>query len=123
MPRVSFAVMATLLLVAYVVLLRMSVPHAGEAPPADAPITVLPSSAPRCDPECISCCPWAHWCGTLSSNSSPTRAAFWATLFLAFIVLTQRPLLALFRGQRDIADAAWQGLQDLVDGLAGAPAT
>ena len=54
---------------------------------------------------------------------SPTRAAFWATLFLAFIVLTQRPLLALFRGQRDIADAAWQGLQDLVDGLAGAPAT
>ena len=30
---------------------------------------------------------------------SPTRAAFWATLFLAFIVLTQRPLLAWFRGE------------------------
>ena len=120
MPRVSFAVMATLLLVAYVVLLRMSVPHAGEAPPADAPITVLPEFGPTLRSGMHFLLPVGALVWNLVVEQlSPTRAAFWATLFLAFIVLTQRPLLALFRGQRDIADAAWQGLQDLVDGLAG----
>ncbi|MDX5445365.1 MAG: TRAP transporter permease [Zoogloeaceae bacterium] len=48
---------------------------------------------------------------------SPALAAFWATLFLIFILVTQRPLFALFRKQGDLADAVRQGLGDLFSGL------
>ncbi|MCK9261117.1 MAG: TRAP transporter permease [Azoarcus sp.] len=119
LPNLSFMVMAGLLLVAYVVLLRMSLPHAGEALPADAPITSLPEFAPTLRSGMHFLLPVGALVWNLVIEQlSPTRAAFWATLFLAFIVLTQRPLMAWFRGDRKVTDAAWAGMQDLVDGLA-----
>ncbi|WP_068809328.1 TRAP transporter permease [Thauera phenolivorans] len=48
---------------------------------------------------------------------SPALSAFWATLFLIFILVTQRPLFALFRRTGDIGDALKHGFQDLFDGL------
>ncbi len=33
-------------------------------------------------------------------------------------MLTQRPLLAWFRGERDVVDAAWHGAQNLIDAFA-----
>jgi TRAP transporter 4TM/12TM fusion protein len=49
---------------------------------------------------------------------SPGLSAFWATMFMIFIMLTQRPLLALFRGQGALGAALMRGLADLIDGLA-----
>ncbi len=58
------------------------------------------------------------WC-LMVENLSPSLSAFWASAFLALILVTQRPLLALFRGQP--AGPVWhQGLADLRDGLVGA---
>jgi hypothetical protein len=49
---------------------------------------------------------------------SPALSAFWATLFLMFILVTQRPLFALFRGTgKTSARAAKQGFSDLFSGL------
>jgi TRAP transporter 4TM/12TM fusion protein len=48
---------------------------------------------------------------------SPALSAFWATLFLMFILVTQRPLFALFRRSGDVGAAAKQGFSDLFTGL------
>ena len=56
------------------------------------------------------------WC-LIVEGMSPGLSAFWATAFLIFIVATQRPLVALFRGAGGVGDALRQGLRDLLDGL------
>ena len=56
------------------------------------------------------------WCLTVE-RFSPGLSAFWATAFMIFIVVTQRPVLALFRGRGAVAGAARQGIDDLFDGL------
>lgn len=48
---------------------------------------------------------------------SPALSAFWATLFLIFIIVTQRPLFALFRKAGNYAESVSQGLADLLNGL------
>ena len=51
-------------------------------------------------------------------RNSPAYSAFWAACFLIFILITQRPLKALFRGQGSkIASALTDGVKDLADGL------
>ena len=57
------------------------------------------------------------WCLTVE-RFSPQLSAFWATMFMIFIVLTQRPLLAFFRKQGDIAGAIRNGFTELVHSLA-----
>ncbi len=56
------------------------------------------------------------WC-LVVERFSPGLAAFWATVFMMFIVVTQRPILALFRGDTRLAPAAAQGCMDLYEGL------
>jgi TRAP-type uncharacterized transport system fused permease subunit len=48
---------------------------------------------------------------------SPGLSAFWATAFMIFILVTQRPLLALMRGEGALPAAIAGGLRDLLDGL------
>jgi len=48
---------------------------------------------------------------------SPGLSAFWATTYMVFILLTQRPLMALLRGEGDLAKAIGSGFTDLLDGL------
>jgi len=48
---------------------------------------------------------------------SPGLSAFWAAAFLIFILLTQRPLFALFRGGRDFRGQVVRGVRELFDGL------
>ncbi|HRQ57457.1 MAG TPA: TRAP transporter permease [Azoarcus taiwanensis] len=48
---------------------------------------------------------------------SPALSAFWATMFLIFIIVTQRPLFAFFRKSGDYAAGISQGLADLFNGL------
>ncbi|WP_298858572.1 TRAP transporter permease [uncultured Sulfitobacter sp.] len=48
---------------------------------------------------------------------SPGLSAFWATCYMVFILVTQRPLTAIFRGQSNLGSDIKEGLLDLVDGL------
>jgi TRAP transporter 4TM/12TM fusion protein len=48
---------------------------------------------------------------------SPGLSAFWAASYMVFILVTQRPLMALFRGESHLAAAVSQGFLDLIDGL------
>ncbi len=50
-------------------------------------------------------------------RKSPGLSAFWATALLFVILLTQRPLKALFRGESQLANAAFLGVVDLLSGL------
>ncbi|MCB1870226.1 MAG: TRAP transporter permease, partial [Gammaproteobacteria bacterium] len=56
------------------------------------------------------------WCLTVE-RFSPGLSAFWASMFMIFIVITQRPALALFRSKGDLATATLQGFKDLLHGL------
>ncbi len=56
------------------------------------------------------------WCLTVE-RFSPGLSAFWATVFMTFIVATQRPLQAVFRGRGQVQGAITQGLRELLDGL------
>ncbi|HET9903722.1 MAG TPA: TRAP transporter permease [Xanthobacteraceae bacterium] len=58
------------------------------------------------------------WC-LMIEEMSPGLAAFWGVLAMAGLVLTQRPLTALFRGERDLWRPARQGIADFVSGLEG----
>ncbi|MDQ2693920.1 MAG: TRAP transporter permease [Pseudomonadota bacterium] len=50
---------------------------------------------------------------------SPGLSAFWASALMIFILLTQKPLKAVFRGQGSrVASATMEGFRDLLDGLA-----
>lgn len=48
---------------------------------------------------------------------SPGLSAFWATAYMVFILVTQRPLMAMMRGESNFGAAVVAGLRDLVDGL------
>ncbi|MEO9685555.1 MAG: TRAP transporter permease [Tateyamaria sp.] len=50
-------------------------------------------------------------------QKSPGLSAFWATMLLFVILLTQRPLKAIFRGESDMANSFKQGVGDLIQGL------
>ncbi|MBX3654446.1 MAG: TRAP transporter permease [Ramlibacter sp.] len=56
------------------------------------------------------------WC-LMIEQLSPALSAFWATLFMIFVMLTQRPLMAALRGTGGYATALRQGVADLVGGL------
>jgi TRAP-type uncharacterized transport system fused permease subunit len=56
------------------------------------------------------------WC-LMVEQLSPGLSAFWATVFMIFIMVTQRPILAAMRGRGDLAGAFRQGVRDLIDGL------
>ena len=50
-------------------------------------------------------------------RKSPGLSAFWATALMIFIILTQKPLKAAFRGTGDFGKAFKSGWDDLIDGL------
>ncbi len=48
---------------------------------------------------------------------SPGLSAFWASAFMIFILLTQRPLMAIMRGEGAFGAAINGGFTDLIEGL------
>ncbi|MBE0452936.1 TRAP transporter permease [Roseovarius autotrophicus] len=50
-------------------------------------------------------------------QKSPGLSAFWASALLFVILLTQRPLKTIFRGESDMANAFRAGVMDLLTGL------
>ena len=56
------------------------------------------------------------WC-LMVERLSPGLSAFWATMLLIFVALTQRPIIALMRGGRELGSAVFHGLEDFVAGM------
>lgn len=56
------------------------------------------------------------WC-LMVESLSPALSAFWATSFLIFILVTQRPILAFFRKSHSVKLDAKTGYADLIEGL------
>ncbi|RUR33802.1 TRAP transporter permease [Vreelandella nanhaiensis] len=56
------------------------------------------------------------WC-LMVERLSPGLSAFWATVFMIFIMVTQRPIIAIFRGRSKMAADVKEGFLDLWDGL------
>ena len=55
--------------------------------------------------------------GLVVERFSPGLAAFWATVFMIAILLTHRPIQAMFRRNRSVSEALRHGVTDLFDGL------
>jgi TRAP transporter 4TM/12TM fusion protein len=56
------------------------------------------------------------WC-LMIEQMSPGLSAFWATMFMIFVMLTQRPIIAMLRGRGEYGAAARVGFMDLIRGL------
>lgn len=56
------------------------------------------------------------WC-LMVERLSPGLSAYWATMFMIVILLTQHPILALMRKQGNLISAFTQGMSELRDGM------
>ncbi|HEX9182021.1 MAG TPA: TRAP transporter permease [Burkholderiales bacterium] len=56
------------------------------------------------------------WC-LMIEELSPSLSAFWATVSLIVLMATQRPLTALFRRRKRVAEEVRKGAREIVDGL------
>ncbi|WP_370321529.1 TRAP transporter permease [Oricola sp.] len=84
----------------------------------NAPVTSLPLPGPTIKSGLHFILPvvvlvWA----LMVERLSPGLSAFWASAFMIFILLTQRPLLAMFRGEGEMGAAVRRGWDELIDGL------
>ncbi|MCC0064651.1 MAG: TRAP transporter permease [Defluviimonas sp.] len=84
----------------------------------NAPVTALPLPGPTIRAGLHYILPvvvlvWA----LMVDRLSPGLSAFWATAYMVFILLTQRPLMAILRGEGDLGGAIRKGVSDLFDGL------
>ena len=84
----------------------------------NAPVTTLPLPGPTVRSGLHFILPvvvlvWA----LMVDRLSPGLSAFWASAYMIFILLTQRPLMAIFRGESKLAEDVKNGFLDLIDGL------
>ncbi len=115
----AFIVVGLLMLAAYVALVRYAArfPELHMEKP-DEKMEYLPEIGPTLKAGLHFLLPVAALIWNLMVEQlSPALSAFWATLFLMFILVTQRPLFALFRRTGDIGTATRQGFSDLFNGL------
>ena len=84
----------------------------------DAPVFELPETAPtlKSGLHYLLSVVVLIWC-LMIEQLSPALSAFWATLFMVFVMLTQRPLMSALRGRGNYGAAARLGLVDLIKGL------
>ena len=112
-------VVFALLIVVYVALLRVA---ANEAPlkmeDPNAPVTTLPLPGPTIRSGLHFLLPVVVLVWSLMVDRlSPGLSAFWAAAFMVFILLTQRPLMAILRREGEMALAIRAGFIDLIEGL------
>jgi TRAP transporter 4TM/12TM fusion protein len=85
----------------------------------NAPITELPAPGPIAKTGYYFALPVVVliWC-LMVERFSPGLSAFWATLSMIFVLLTQKSLKAMFRGEgSDFMDGVKSGFADLKEGL------
>lgn len=108
------------LLVAYVGLLWVSSRQPElEIDDPNAPVFELPETGPtvRSGLHYLLAVVVLVWC-LMVEQLSPALSAFWATMFMVFVMLTQKPILGAMRGDHRPLDHVKAGVVDLIDGLA-----
>ncbi|MGB5613173.1 MAG: TRAP transporter fused permease subunit, partial [Sedimenticolaceae bacterium] len=104
---------------AYVGLLKFATKYPElEMDDPDDPVLELPETGPTVKSGLHFLLPIVvlMWC-LIVERFSPGLSAFWATMLMVVIVLTQRPLLAFFRG-RELQGQLKRGLSECINGLA-----
>jgi TRAP transporter 4TM/12TM fusion protein len=119
-PETAGYIVFALLTLAYVALLWLSTKHpTPEISDLDKPGARLPLPGPTAKSGLHFILPvvvlvWA----LMIDRLSPGLSAFWASAYMIFILLTQRPLAALMSGRGgELAAQARAGFGDLIDGL------
>jgi TRAP transporter 4TM/12TM fusion protein len=108
------------LLLAYVGLLWVSSRQPElEIDDPNAPVFELPETGPtvRSGLHYLLAVVVLVWC-LMVEQLSPALSAFWATMFMVFVMLTQKPILGAMRGDHRPLDHVKAGVTDLIDGLA-----
>ena len=84
----------------------------------NSPVTTLPAPGPTVKSGLHYLLPVVVlvWC-LMVERLSPGLSAFWASVLMIFILVTQRALKAVFRGDKDIGQQLQLGFKDFIDGL------
>ena len=113
-------VVGALLLGAYVGLIRYSSKFPDlEVDDPDAPVEALPETGATVKTGLHYILPVVMliWC-LMVERLSPGLSAFWACMVMAFILVTQKPLLSFFRGEANATmKRIKEGIHDLKEGL------
>ncbi|MBH9741978.1 TRAP transporter permease [Vibrio navarrensis] len=112
-------IVMTALLMSYVLLLKVSANHSKDgAIEIDAELTEVPDPGPTIKSGLHFLLPIVVlvWCLTVE-RFSPGLSAFWATVFMIFILVTQRPLTAWLTKSDDLTEQTKAGFVDLAESL------
>lgn len=112
-------VIALLLFIAYVVLIAFAARYPDlELDDPNAEVVELPETGPTVKSGLHFILPVVVlvWC-LMVERLSPGLSAFWATVLMIVILVTQRPLFSAFRKQNDMPAAFKKGFDELIDGL------
>ncbi|MEM7171218.1 MAG: TRAP transporter permease [Pseudomonadota bacterium] len=112
-------VIALGLLIVYVGLIKFCSPYPDlELDDPNSPVVELPEVGPTVKSGLHYILPVVVlvWC-LMVERLSPGLSAFWATVFLIFVILTQKPLFAFFRGESTLGAKFREGFNELIDGL------
>ncbi len=115
----SFALIGAGMALAYIGLIRFAArfPELHMDDPND-PVTELPDAGPTLKSGLHFLLPVVALIWNLMVEElSPGLSAFWATAFLMFILVSQRPLFAYFRGRQTLVQEFGHGWRDLYHGL------
>ncbi len=118
-PDHSFLIVAVLLALIYLALIRRVAQFPDlEIDDPNSPVVKLPSAKPTVNAGLHYLIPVVVliWC-LMVEMLSPGLSAFWGTVTLMIILVTQHPLLNFFRNKPITKDLFKQGVDALVDGL------
>ncbi|WP_413111235.1 TRAP transporter permease [Thaumasiovibrio sp. DFM-14] len=109
---------AVVVIIAYIALVRIAARYQHIAETPTETLTEVPDPGPTLKSGLYFLLPIVVlvWCLTVE-RFSPGLSAFWATMFMIFILLTQRPLLAWFSKETTLAAACRHGIEDLLGSL------
>ena len=120
MPDNAFAVVAALCAAGYLILLFLASRHPDlVVDDPDAPITELPQAGATAITGLYYILPIVIliWC-IIIERLSPALSAFWATIAMIIVTITQHPLKAIFRGKvSQIIPGISRGIGEWVDGM------
>ncbi len=115
----SVWIVGVFVLIAYIGLLKFASRYpALKMDDMDGDILELPEPGPTIKVGLYYLIPLAvlMWC-LIVERFSPGLSAFWATILMIFVSLTQRPILNYFRGEADYQNALNEGLDDVFQGM------